>query len=192
MDKQHPLDKIYKNSSMPSILIFDLDDRLLYVCNKVETLLKDFNNFTGGTKKQKPIPREIYQLCKNIGKKVQANGVIDQHYLSTFTCNGIKYTIRAIPLFRPGDKRNPYYKMIIVEKYSLGRDFNLDLDKCTKGYHLTRREIEVTSKIIKGLTNQEISSVLSISNHTVKDHIKKIMLKLGVHTRSSVITRVIE
>jgi DNA-binding CsgD family transcriptional regulator len=190
--KKQPQEMIYEKRAMPCILIFDLDDRLLYACNKVEALLKDFKNSTAGTKKQKPLPREIYQLCKDIGKKVPVNTVKDQHYTSSFSCNGRMYIIRAKPLFRPRDKRNPYCKMIIVEKCSRGRNFELDYEECTKRYHLTRREFEVIGKIIKGLTNQEISSSLSISNHTVKDHIKKIMFKLGVHTRSAVISRVLE
>ncbi|GAA3800657.1 response regulator transcription factor [Streptomyces coacervatus] len=49
--------------------------------------------------------------------------------------------------------------------------------------HLTDREREVLALLAAGLSNAEISSTLTLSTNTVKDHIKATYAKLGVHNR---------
>lgn len=46
---------------------------------------------------------------------------------------------------------------------------------------LTEREKEVLYLVAEGLTNWEISKTLTISEHTVKEHRKKINQKLGTN-----------
>ncbi len=49
---------------------------------------------------------------------------------------------------------------------------------------LTKRELQVLRLMSQGLTNTEISGVLSISPHTVKTHVIHIFNKLGVSDRA--------
>jgi DNA-binding NarL/FixJ family response regulator len=53
---------------------------------------------------------------------------------------------------------------------------------------LTRREGEVLSLIAEGLSNQEISSRLFVSEATVKTHINNIFSKTGVRDRAQAVT----
>jgi len=48
---------------------------------------------------------------------------------------------------------------------------------------LTKKEREVAELICLGYTNGDIAKLLFISEHTVKDHTKKIYPKVGVHSR---------
>ena len=48
---------------------------------------------------------------------------------------------------------------------------------------LTPREIEVLSRVARGLTNKEIGRVLSLSEKTVKHHMTSIMQKLHARNR---------
>jgi DNA-binding NarL/FixJ family response regulator len=48
---------------------------------------------------------------------------------------------------------------------------------------LTRRELEVLSKVATGATDKEIADELTISIHTVKSHMRNILAKLHVGTR---------
>jgi DNA-binding CsgD family transcriptional regulator len=50
---------------------------------------------------------------------------------------------------------------------------------------LTGREIQVLSLVATGRTNQEISSALVISEHTVARHLQNIFRKIGVSTRTA-------
>ena len=55
---------------------------------------------------------------------------------------------------------------------------------------LTPKEREVAEFICMGYTNADIAKLLFISEHTVKDHTKKIYPKLGVHSRLELATYV--
>lgn len=52
---------------------------------------------------------------------------------------------------------------------------------------LTPREIEILNLVSKGLTNREISSLLSLSRLTVECHIKNIYKKLAVNSRTQAV-----
>jgi DNA-binding NarL/FixJ family response regulator len=49
---------------------------------------------------------------------------------------------------------------------------------------LTAREYEVFLLVAEGFTNQEIGATLYIGNETVKTHVSRILMKLGLHNRA--------
>jgi DNA-binding NarL/FixJ family response regulator len=51
--------------------------------------------------------------------------------------------------------------------------------------HLSRRQTEILSLLIKGRSNKEISSSLSITEHAVKYHLKALFNKLNVNDRTN-------
>jgi len=51
---------------------------------------------------------------------------------------------------------------------------------------LTAREREVALLVARGLTNRRIALELSISEHTVANHVRKILKKLGLRSRAQV------
>ena len=57
---------------------------------------------------------------------------------------------------------------------------------------LTRREREVASMVIQGLTNRQIASELVLSEHTVHRHVASILKKLDLHSREQVASRLAE
>jgi DNA-binding NarL/FixJ family response regulator len=57
---------------------------------------------------------------------------------------------------------------------------------------LSARESQVLKLIIEGADNAEIGSELSISRHTVKQHVTNILQKLGVRTRVQAAVRAIK
>ena len=54
---------------------------------------------------------------------------------------------------------------------------------------LTRREREVATLVAQGLTNRRIAQELVVSEHTVRQHVKNILKKLGIHSRERVAPR---
>jgi DNA-binding NarL/FixJ family response regulator len=57
---------------------------------------------------------------------------------------------------------------------------------------LTSREVEVATLVARGLTNRQIASELSISEHTVANHIAKILRRLELGSRSQLTAWVVE
>lgn len=53
---------------------------------------------------------------------------------------------------------------------------------------LSSREFEVLESIVKGLSNKEIASVLSVTESTVKNHVNSILAKLNVRDRTQAAT----
>ena len=62
---------------------------------------------------------------------------------------------------------------------SASREASLDVD-----VQLTRREVEVLTKLVDGLTNKQIAQELEISYETVKEHVQHILRKVGVSDRT--------
>lgn len=54
-------------------------------------------------------------------------------------------------------------------------------------YGLTSREREICLEVISGHTTGEIADRLSISPHTVQDHLKAAFLKVGVRSRGELV-----
>lgn len=53
---------------------------------------------------------------------------------------------------------------------------------------LSKRELEVLTLIVKGKSNKRIAFALNIAEHTVNNHVKSILSKLGVASRTQAAT----
>ena len=61
-----------------------------------------------------------------------------------------------------------------------------------ENHRISEREQEIINLIFKGMSNKEIEETLSISCHTVKNHIYNIFQKLGVQSRGQLINRILQ
>jgi DNA-binding NarL/FixJ family response regulator len=57
---------------------------------------------------------------------------------------------------------------------------------------LSARELDVLKLIVEGLSNKQIAYPLGIAEHTVKNHVKSILSKLGVEDRTQAATAAIQ
>lgn len=57
---------------------------------------------------------------------------------------------------------------------------------------LTKRESEILSYIVSGITNDRIAGELFISTQTVRNHIKNIYEKLQVHSKAQVVAKALK
>ena len=56
-------------------------------------------------------------------------------------------------------------------------------DLLTARYQLTPREAEVARLLAVGKPNADVADALSISEHTARGHVKKLLLKLDAHSQ---------
>ena len=87
-------------------------------------------------------------------------------------------------------------RSVMAGQHWIGRDAVSDLVQALRAqigaapekparerFGLTRREIEITSSVVAGLSNREIARKLSLSEDTVKQHLTNIFNKMGASNR---------
>lgn len=187
------IDEIARRRSLPGILVFNEKQAPVYFSAECLELLKEINDDGENPEAATPpIPNEVYRLMDKVGLELSPEPSQKQCHAGGIFRADRQYLIRATPLLRAAreaDKGKPHL-MVFIEKFSLVR--HLDIGRLGKRFALSEREAQVVGEIVKGYTNSEIAKALFISEHTVKDHIKNIMNKLGVHNRTSIFCRVFE
>ncbi|MFP4432376.1 MAG: LuxR C-terminal-related transcriptional regulator [Spirochaetaceae bacterium] len=68
----------------------------------------------------------------------------------------------------------------------------IDPNTLAGDYRITRRELEILELVALGKSNKEVAAALFISEGTVKNHLYRIMRKLGVGNRTEVALRLSE
>jgi len=179
--------KLIKGRSIPGIIIFDLNYKPLYFNQEAIDMINDF------TKKQltgikNNIPKIITTLCKDLkileGKIGKDNKTL---FKSRIITNRFKFPISIRAFFLGGNKEDKsIHIMVLLEKIIKKHD--IDFKKAQKKFNFSSRELDVIKLICNGYANKDISKKLFISEYTVKDHIKHILQKMGVYSRSQIIT----
>lgn len=75
--------------------------------------------------------------------------------------------------------------------HALGVGYTSALERVVSGYNLSRREAQVALCCAEGLTNAEIGDKLSVTEQTVKFHLRHIYVKFGVRRRGELISRLL-
>lgn len=80
---------------------------------------------------------------------------------------------------------SPMVSAILMRRvYAFAAQANPD----SKTDSLTARENEILELLEQGLTNQQIATRLSVTLHTVKNHVHSLLTKLGVGSRAEAVT----
>jgi two-component system nitrate/nitrite response regulator NarL len=84
-------------------------------------------------------------------------------------------------------------RTVMLGEYWIGREavgdivefmrMNASGEKPTRNYGLTKREMDILTTIVAGLSNKEIARKFSLSEDTVKHHLTNIFDKVGVASR---------
>lgn len=167
---------IARGRAAPGILIFDKRINLVYANDQALAQLPGL--------KKKRIPAEVVALCEDVKRCVrrrEAGGncaVIGE-------AGGSAWGLRAFWI----DKFS--HIMVLVEKIVDRRLNDVDFDALRGRHDLSARETEVLRLVCQGLANKTIARKLFISEYTVKDHVKNIMTKMAIDSRSGIIARVL-
>lgn len=76
----------------------------------------------------------------------------------------------------------------LVEPIGNPQSGNLDLRKVKDLFRLSKRESEVVEELVSGGTDKEIALNLGISVETVRAYLKSVRAKLGVSTRTAIVS----
>lgn len=125
------------------------------------------------------LPPAVYELgTRVLTPPHAANGLPASVRIRTRT--GRFATLEGAPL--EGAERG--HAAITVRHATADETFDL----LAKAYDLTRRERQVVALMLDGLATRQLAAALSVSPHTVQDHLKAIFAKTRVHSRRELVS----
>jgi DNA-binding CsgD family transcriptional regulator len=113
-----------------------------------------------------------------VGNRPASSGIF-------YSAEGAPYSLRAFPVGGVAAHAATQHIMVLVEPIAERRQ--IDFSAVQKKYELSKRELEVLKLVCQGMGNREIAERLFISEHTAKDHVKRILQAFDVRSRSGVI-----
>jgi len=174
-------DEIMKQRSNPAVVIIDGQDRLLYFNQEAQEFLGLNSGEPSGPAK---VPPEINDLCGRLKTPVRSEARISGLIRDA---SGRSH-IASAHFIRPSGSQDDFNFIVVIQPVA---ESHIDFKKVRERYDLTPREIEVLGLVCAGYSNREISEKLFISEYTAQDHLKNIMRKMGVSSRSKLVALVI-
>ncbi len=193
LEKTLAVDKLKKRECIIDTLVPDLPykgivvlDRSLHPVYRNENALGILDSLKG-SQKDTPgmLPKSIFRACKAlVGDAPSREASLTKARLLTLKSlhTGQKVTI----VMRRVQRRGETFVLLGLEPAQQ----TLCLRRGLSRHGLSPRELDVVFLLSEGLKNAEIGQRLFISPHTVDNHLKSIYRKMNVHSRTSLINRI--
>jgi DNA-binding CsgD family transcriptional regulator len=173
------LSEIVRSRGNPGIIVVDEKNRILYMNREAMEVLPDMS----------AVPERIRDLCECLKQRArfESPGVPEEQPFAIIREDAEgSYAARAFLLSGRNEEKQNY--LVLLERVAEHR--RISLDKVRQDFDLTRRETEVLGLLNEGCSNREIAGKLYITEQTAKDHLRHIMRKMGVTSRSAVLARI--
>jgi ATP/maltotriose-dependent transcriptional regulator MalT len=175
----------------PAALIFNMKGKLLYFNEEAVSLFPPPSKSDSFDRFPLSLPEELTSLvnynCTNHDGNSTNPDWLDQAFVPRERGNLL---LRCFPLGKLDSSAPKSHMVILVEPTK--SKLPSDLTDAASNFQLSKREIEVLRLLCDGLGNRKIGQTLFISEQTVKDHVKHIMQKMGVHSRNQVMAKLIK
>jgi len=129
-----------------------------------------------------PVPSSVIKDCSDLLDLVKAEGqptlLPKERIVSTES--GQRFRIECSLIWKSGQTGSTPSFMVTFSDFSDEKRLEVTLKS---RFQLSRRELDVTHYLVRGLSDNEIGEKLYISRQTVHTHIKNIYRKLGVKSR---------
>jgi DNA-binding CsgD family transcriptional regulator len=174
-------DEIMAKRSNPAVIIMDREDRLLYFNQEAQEFLQLSPTTSAGRAK---VPKGVSDICEGL----KESDLADFRSSSLIRDRKGRLHVAMAHFIHPPDAQENLNFIIVIQPVAESR---IDFQKVKEQFDLSPRELEVLGLICDGHSNREISEKLFISEYTTRDHLKNIMRKMGVSSRSKIIAQVI-
>ncbi|HJW71675.1 MAG TPA: LuxR C-terminal-related transcriptional regulator [Geothrix sp.] len=177
---------IIRQRATPGVLILDLEGRLVFSNDRAMDLLATISPAEADPRELPAPVREVFQQVRQHGGEATLTLRFPAPDHSGMN-GGVMppCSLRAFPLGIPGSDAASNHIMVLMDR--IVEKHQLDIEKARATFQLSKREAEVLNLIGLGFTNKKIAESLYLSEHTVKDHIKNLMKKLGTTSRGEVV-----
>ncbi len=175
----------------PGILMLSSSMQLLYSDRPTWELFGRINKGRGNKSAHGGLPPPVVELCTEIIKMLQVRTEAkdwEQFRMKRV----IGDPDRPVLLCGFGLPEQPGSKSrILITIEELGRRQEAIMEQAKELFRLTDREVSVVQHLLKGWTNKEIANALTVTEQTVKEHIKHIMAKTKTSTRTGILVHVL-
>lgn len=182
---------IANRRASPGILVFTLSEHLIYMNQEALELNNLINREEQGKTANGILSPEVNNLCRQVRRLLNywPDAKTWEQIKITHLVGNPKHPVLlsgvAIP---PTNGTEDARILILMNEICHRKDCSVDHAKdCFK---LTHREQAVVEQLIVGKTNKEIAKKLGISEQTTKEHIKRIMKKMKVSTRTGILAKI--
>ena len=176
--------------SRQAVLVLTPSLRLLHMNEEAATIVHCLNETRMDRQAKGLLPREVIEICRDLCsmltaqtggpvREVQIHRYVDGHPDGSIA-------LRGLGLLDSGDMSQARL-LVFMDRLNVRDD--LGVTQGGRLFHLTNREQIVLRQLVKGLTNKEIATTLNIAEQTVKTHIKGLMQKMQVTTRTGIVSR---
>lgn len=188
-EKKSELNHVIKNRRHPGILVFDIHGKLLYLNEEAVRL---FNIKIALSLPFKTLPGPIKsfhtQLKRHLQKKIHS---FNRPLIKISLLNGHNLILRGFFLPKNKSVKSIQKAQILILAEQFSQRKTIDFPKIGSHLGLTLREAEVATHIAHGHKNKEIAAKMFISIYTVEDHLKNIMRKMKVSSRTAVAAKLL-
>jgi DNA-binding CsgD family transcriptional regulator len=174
----------------PGILMLSSSMQLLYSDRRIWELFGKIKTQEGKAQ-HGVLPPAVEALCSEIIKLLQVRTEAKdwEHFRVKRVVGDPVQPILLSGVGIPEQHGGKSRVLITVE--ALGRQQEAMLEQAKELFRLTTREVSVVQHLLKGWTNKEIASALTVTEQTIKEHIKHIMAKTQTTTRTGILVHVL-
>lgn len=182
--------KVANERSMPGILILDHRKKPIFFNpialhvfsgsgHDAPSILKNSFGIT--------LPQEIckvYDILKKDQNRLSCQTTLISIQETTYCCRG--FFLQG----PPGSLGKTFFIIFLIEK--IMPRHKLDLEKFKDHFALSDRQMEIVKHLLAGLTNKEIAEELCVSEDTIKGHLRHIMKRLDVRSRTGILSKIFQ
>ena len=158
---------------------------------EAEALMGQILGARNGNGTTDAFPKEVLDMRMDLQKALQdKQQPEDCEHLEFRRVTGnieVPVLLRGFLLPDPHRSQNTRF-LILMEK--IGRESRVIPSQAKERFHLTDREQDIVKQIADGRTNKEIAKELSISEHTVKEHVRHLLKKTKTSTRTAILAQI--
>jgi len=164
----------------PCVLILDDRDRVDEATTDAMAWLQQLKIV--GEESERPVPL-VVQIVAHYARASGPNDHVAGGFPRMRTSSGSWVSLRGARLL--GKPRRNSFVAVIIEPASADAVAEFLLTS----YRLSARERQIARLLALGRSSKEIAHTLEMSTHTVRDHVKKVLEKVAVHTRAELIAK---
>jgi DNA-binding CsgD family transcriptional regulator len=170
--------QLLQRRAVPKLIILDADLRII---SAQHGALEFFTTFRGvGAPRAERLPQSVEDAVRHV---TASWGDTDDPSLTTVSMPLPELVLRVARLSGPSG----HCLAVTAERIATRED----LRRAAIRFNLSERELDILVMLVRGKNAREIAASCYISPNTVKEHVKRIYVKVGANNRAEAIAQVL-